>query len=335
MNLMLPIAGYWQKVLHPELARLTEPLHGWFYTITTDGDLLVNLAALVVIGLLLGLLNGFYGVGGGFLMAPWLNLMFNIPYNVAVGTDLTQMVGTATMAKIRLGRSGYVDFKLGTLMFSGSIFGVEIGARLVELLKRGGDVMVGNWKISLLQLFMTVVYGLLLGWIASLVYREAKAALKTKMLEEPPVAMAPPVANRLRMISLRPMIALPVSGVDAISLWIVLGVGFLSGLLTGLLGVSGSFIRMPALIYVLGVPTVVSIGTNLFELLLTSFYGALTHSLKGNVELILVIILLVSGTVGSQLGAAWQRQWATPKWQLAFAVVIFLTIGCMALKLMT
>jgi uncharacterized membrane protein YfcA len=110
-------------------------------------------------------------------------------------------------------------------------------------------------------------------------------------------------------------------------------VGFFSGLLTGLLGVSGSFIRMPALIYVLGVPTVVSIGTNLFELLLTSLYGTLTHSLKGNVELALVIILLIAGTIGSQLGAALQRKLAQPRLQLAFAGLMFLTIGLMLLKL--
>ena len=333
MSLTLPIASYWQKALHPELAKLAEPLQGWFYTIQTNGDLVVSLAALVLVGLVVGLLTGFYGVGGGFLMTPWLNLLFNVPYNVAVGTDLTQMVGTATMAKVRQGGAGYVDYKLGLLIFSGSIFGVELGARLVEMLKAGGSLSLGSWKISLLQLVMTLVYGLLMGWIASLVYKEAKAALQAPSMGAAPAAMAPPVANRLRTVNLRPLISLPVSGVEAISLWVVVGVGFMSGLLTGLLGVSGSFIRMPALIYVLGVPTVVSIGTNLFELLLTSLYGTLTHSLKGNVELALVIILLIAGTTGSQLGAALQRKFTHPRLQLAFAGLMFLTIGLMLLKL--
>ncbi len=333
MSFALPISSYWQKALHPELAKLAEPLQGWFYTIQTNGDLAVSLAVLIAVGVVVGLLTGFYGVGGGFLMTPWLNLLFNVPYNVAVGTDLTQMAGTATMANVRQGGAGYVDYKLGLLMFSGSIFGVEIGARIVELLKSAGDFMVGDLKVSLLQTVMTVVYGLLMGWIATLVYKEAKAALQVQPIGAAPVAMAPPVANRLRTVNLQPLISLPVSGVEAISLWVVLGVGFFSGLLTGLLGVSGSFIRMPALIYVLGVPTVVSIGTNLFELLLTSLYGTLTHSLKGNVELALVIILLIAGTIGSQLGAALQRKLAQPRLQLAFAGLMFLTIGLMLLKL--
>ncbi|MBM4288252.1 MAG: sulfite exporter TauE/SafE family protein [Deltaproteobacteria bacterium] len=333
MNVTLPIASYWQKVLHPELARLTEPLQGWFFTIQSNGDLAVSLPALVLVGLTVGLLTGFFGVGGGFLMTPWLNVFFNVPYNVAVGTDLTQMVGTATMANLRQGGAGYVDFKLGFLLFGGSIFGVEIGARLVELLKAGGGFVVGGLRITVLQTVMTLVYGLLMGWIASLVFKEARAALRKEHQGATPVAMAAPVAGRLRTIHLRPLVSLPVSGVEAISLWVILGVGFFSGLLTGLLGVSGSFIRMPALIYVLGVPTVVSIGTNLFELLLTSLYGTLTHSVKGNVELVLVIILLAAGALGSQAGAALQRKFAHPRLQLAFAGVMFFTIGLMLLKL--
>jgi hypothetical protein len=333
MSFPLPISSYWLKALDPELAKLAEPFNGWFYTIQTNGDLVVSLAALILVGLTVGLLTGFYGVGGGFLMTPWLNLLFNVPYNVAVGTDLTQMVGTATMAKVRQGRAGYVDYKLGLLIFSGSIFGVELGARIVQLLKAGGAFRLGVWNISLLQLVMTMVYGLLMGWIASLVYKEARAALQASTMESAPSPVAPPVANRLRTVNLQPLISLPVSGVDSISLWVVVGVGFFSGLLTGLLGVSGSFIRMPAMIYVLGVPTIVSIGTNIFELLLTSLYGTLTHSLKGNVELALVIILLIAGTIGSQLGAVLQRKLAHPKLQLGFAGLMFLTIGFMVLKL--
>ncbi len=333
MGLTLPLSSFWHKALHPQLAGLAEPLQGWFYTIQTNGDLVISLGALIVMGLIVGLLTGFYGVGGGFLMTPWLNLLFNVPYNVAVGTDLTQMAGTATIAKVRQGGAGYVDYKLGLLIFSGSIFGVELGARLVELLKVAGSFRLGSVDITILQLVMTVVYGLLMGWIASLVYKEARSALQAPSMAAAPAAMAPPVANRLRTVNLQPLISLPISGVEAISLWVVLGVGFASGLLTGLLGVSGSFVRMPALIYVLGVPTVVSIGTNIFELLLTSLYGTLTHSLKGNVELVLVIILLIAGTIGSQLGAALQRKLATPRLQLVFSGLMFLTIALMLLKL--
>lgn len=332
MDLTLPIASYWQTVLYPELVALSAPIQGWFYSIQPPGQLQISLPVLVGIGVLVGFLTGFYGVAGGFFLTPWLNLLFSVPYNVAVGTDLTQMVGTATMARIRQGGEGYVDYKLGLLMFGGSVVGVELGARILQLLKFSGRLPLGSGHLSWLQLIMTLIYGLLLAWIGSLVWREARLAFKQ---EAQPfgAAMAPAGSNRLRTLHLPPFISLPVSGVDAISLWVVLGVGFVSGLLTGLLGVSGSFVRMPALIYVLGVPTVVSIGTNLFELLLTSLYGTLTHSLKGNVELILVMILLITGIIGTQIGAALQRRWSSPVGQLLFAALFFLTLVGMALRL--
>lgn len=331
MDLTLPIASFWQAYFGPAVAKAGEPIIGWLYTIQSSGNLAVNLPAMMLCGFIVGFLTGVYGVGGGFLLTPWLNLLFHVPFNVAVGTDLTQMVGTATMSKVRQGGAGYVDYKLGLILCAGSVVGIELGARLLELLKFSGDVTVAGWRCSWLQLIMSLVYGLLLTWIGSLIWREAWAARRPRSAAA--AAMAPPAATRLRSINLPPFISLPVSGVEAISLWVVLGVGLLSGLLTGFLGVSGSFIRMPAMIYVLGVPTVVSIGTNLFELLLTSLYGTLTHSLKGNVELIMVVILLVAGILGGQAGAFLQRRLMHPLWQLSFAGLFFATILLMILNL--
>lgn len=333
MTVTLPLASYWNKYLHPELSRLAEPVQGWFYTIQPQGDLSVNLLALIGLGLIVGLLAGFFGVGGGFLMTPLLNLISNVPYNVAVGTDLTQMVGTATIANLRQRGFGYVDYKLALLMFLGSMIGVESGAQLLEILKYGGEITLGGYRLTLLQLVMTIVYSILLFWVSSLVYREASAILKTKTIRVAPPPPASPVASRLRSINLPPMISLPVSGVESVSIWLILAVGWVAGVCTGLLGVSGGFLRMPALIYVLGIPTVVSIGTNLFELLVAAIYGALTHSLKGNVELVLVIVLLVSSTVGTQLGAALQRKFAGPRLQQLFAGLIVVIICLMFLKL--
>jgi uncharacterized protein len=333
MNIILPLASYWHKTLHPEMARLAEPMQGWFYTIQTNGDLAIMLWVLIALGLSVGILAGFFGVGGGFLMTPWLNLVINVPYNVAVGTDVAQMVGTATSANIRQGGAGYVDYKLAGLMFLGSIIGVEAGAQLLQLLKYAGDINLMGYRFGLMQVVITVIYGVLLLWIGSLVFREASAALRTEAAWSSPEVPESAMANRLRTISLPPMISLPVSGVESISLWVVVAVGGIGGFLTGLLGVSSGFIRMPALIYVLGVPTVVSIGTNLFEMLASSVYGTFTHSLKGNIDLVLVIILLISSAVGSQVGAALNKKFAGPRLQQLFAGIIFITIFLMLLKL--
>jgi uncharacterized membrane protein YfcA len=288
---------------------------------------------LIILGLFIGLLTGSFGVGSGFLMAPFLNLVGNIPYNVAVGSDLTQMFGSATQANLRQRALGFVDYKLGLLLLVGSVVGVECGAQLLQLLKYAGDVPLGGHRLGWLQLIMTVVYILLLGWIGIALYRETRASRQTAEAATPmePVVMLE--GSRLQTINLPPMVSLPVSGVESISLWLILGVGWVSGLLTGLLGVSGAFIRMPALIYVLGVPTVVSLGTNLFELLILAAYGTLSHSVKGNVDLVLVIILLITTTIGNQLGALLQRTIVGPRSIYVYTFILFATIILMIIKL--
>ena len=192
MTITLPIASHWQKILNPGLARLAEPNHGWFYTIQTNGDLAISLATLLILGFCLGLMSGLFGEGGGFLMAPVLNLVGHIPYNVAVGTEVSMMVGTATIAKLRQQGVGYVDYKLGLLLFLGSFIGLEIGAQLLEFLTYAGEVTLLSRKISLIQLVMTLVYGGLLAWIGSQVYREARGSLKSEPYKEIPGA--PPIS---------------------------------------------------------------------------------------------------------------------------------------------
>jgi uncharacterized membrane protein YfcA len=333
MTVTLPTASFWTKYLHPELTRLAEPLQGWVYTISPQGDLSISLVALIILGVVIGLLSSSFGVGSGFLMAPFLNLVGNIPYNVAVGSDLTQMLGSGTIANLRQRALGYVDYKLALLLFVGSVIGVECGVQLLELLKYAGEVPFLGHALNWLQLTMTAVYVLVLGWIGIALYRETRASRKVAQAAMPPEIPAILEGSRLQTISLPPLVSLPVSGVEAISLWLILGVGWISGLLTGFLGVSGAFIRMPALIYVLGVPTVVSLGTNLFELLILAIYGTFTHSLKGNVDLILVIILLITTTVGNQIGVLLQRKMVGPRSLQLYTVLLFLTILFMVLKL--
>jgi hypothetical protein len=335
MAITLPIASYWQKILNPDLGRLAEPMHGWFYAIQTNGDLAVSLATLLILGFCLGLLGGLFGGASGFLMAPLLNLVGNIPYNVAVGTELSMMAGTATIANLRQRGLGYVDYKLGILLFLGSCIGLEIGAQLLESLTYAGEVTLLGRKISLLQLVMTMVYGGLLAWIGSQVYREARSVHQAEPSGETPGVPLIAMTSRLQRVALPPMISLPLSGVEAVSLWVILGVGAVTGLLTGLLGVSGSFIRMPALIYILGIPTVVSIDTNLLNYLILALYGALTHSVKGNVDLLLMVILLVATIPGSQCGVLLRKKLSGPRSQLLFAGIICAIIITMLWKVVS
>jgi uncharacterized membrane protein YfcA len=138
---------------------------------------------------------------------------------------------------------------------------------------------------------------------------------------------------KLRSLKLWPMVRLPASGIESISLWVILVIGFATGFLSGMLGVGGGFIRMPALVYVLGCPTVVAVGTDLFEIVFSAGYGVLTHSYKGNVHLVLVLALLLGTTVGAQIGASYTRKAGGPRVRLGFGALAFVGVLMVAVRL--
>lgn len=331
MSITLPTAGHWARIFSAEALCQADSLTGWFYVLSAQGELLVNLWILILLGFGVGFLVGGFGLGSGFLMAPLLNLATHIPFNVAVGSDLTQMLGAATISHLRGRARGFVDYKLAGLLFLGSVVGVECGARLLEWFKYAGSLGSGAWRVTVLQAAMTGIYLILLGWIGSTLWRELRGRGRiAEVRAVPEEASGAGPGTRLRTLRLPPLVSLPVSGVDSVSLWLILGVGWVSGLLTGLLGISGAFVRMPAMIYVLGVPTVVSLGTNLLELFGLSLYGALTHSLKGNVDLVLVVILLLSTTFGNQVGFLLQKKVVRP-WTLKLYTSLFFLTGILLL----
>jgi uncharacterized membrane protein YfcA len=114
---------------------------------------------------------------------------------------------------------------------------------------------------------------------------------------------------------------------------VILGIGAATGFLSGMLGVGGGFIRMPALVYVMGCPTVVAVGTDLFEIMFSSGYGVATHAFKGNVHLVLVLALLIGTTIGAQIGASYTRKAGGPKVRLGFGVLAFVGVVMVAIKL--
>src|SRR5438876_175029 len=116
-----------------------------------------------------------------------------------------------------------------------------------------------------------------------------------------------------------PMIALPVSGIAAVSLWAILGVAFVGGFFGGFLGGGAGYIRMPALVYLLGVPTHVAVGTDLFEIMISASYGTLTHALKGNVDILIALVMHTGAAIGAQLGATATSYFAGSRIRLAFA----------------
>jgi uncharacterized membrane protein YfcA len=142
------------------------------------------------------------------------------------------------------------------------------------------------------------------------------------------------LAKKIRAVNIPPMVSFPISGIESISIWMVLGVGLLTGILSGSLGVGGGFIRMPMMVYVLGIPTHIAVGTDLFEIIFSSGFGTITHALKGNVDILMALVMQTGAAIGAQIGANATRFFAGPKIRLAFSFLPMIGAALVAIRLL-
>lgn len=278
------------------------------------------------IGFIVGVLGGFFGVGGGFLAAP-LMIWSGVPVNFVVGTDLAHMTGKSIVATRRHRAMGNVDLRLGLLMVIGTIPGIEIGAQLIERLELVGSI---DRVVGLTYVIILTAIGLFTAWESI----RALRIQRTDRLNASDVLSMKGLAEHSRLFRIPPMIRLPVSGIKEVSLWAILLVGFITGILAGFLGVGGGFIRLPMLVYILGIPTHIAVGTDLFEIVISAGFGTITHALKGNVDILIALTMQTGAAIGAQIGAVGTRYFSGPTIRLAFslfpliaAVLVLLSIG--------
>jgi len=271
---------------------------------------------LVVVGFLIGVLGGFFGVGGSFIAGPALRLV-GVDWNFAVGTDLAHIVGKSVVAAKRHRALGNVDLRLGLIMALGTIGGAEVGAQLIEVFKRAGNV---NFVVSVVSI---VIYLGISGFMLWESWKTlARSKRSTARKSNTPAGKSDDsafqhVTKAIQRWRIPPMISLPASGVT-ISLWIILLVAFVGGLCSGFLGGGAGYIRMPSMVYVLGIPTHLAVGTDLFEIIISASYGTFTHAIKGNVDILIALVMNTGAAVGAQLGAISTQYFAGPKIRLAF-----------------
>jgi hypothetical protein len=291
----------------------------------------INTLGLIALGLIIGFLSGLFGVGGGFLLVPMLNVIFNIPYNIAVGSSLAMIVGTSLSATLRHSRLGNVDYKLGLLMILGTGVGVEIGARFIQIFKRMGTIAVGRCQLAALDFYLPLAYIVLLASVGTMIFRESRVARKVN----PEAGKVNNSFIRLvHNIPLPPIVTLPKSGVMKLSLWVILTLAFTVGLLAGFMGVGGGFILMPALIYIIGIPTTIAIGTNLFEVMFSAGLGTFTHALKGNIDIFLVTILLLGSIIGAQFGVLATKKFSAARIRYYFSIIMYFSVLLVTVKLL-
>jgi uncharacterized membrane protein YfcA len=302
----------------------------------------IDTVYLVVVGFVIGALGGFFGVGGSFLAGPAL-FAVGVPMNFVVGTDLAHIVGKSIVAAKKHRALGNVDLKLGFIMVIGTIIGVELGAQAIESLKHIGQQKVDS-VVGYTFVFVLVSISGFVAWeswqtIKMQRERELEAertGVDFKRLEPKEDESAfDHVARRIQRINLPPFVRLPVSGIDRISLWAVLLVALIGGVFSGFLGGGAGYIRMPSMVYLLGVPTHVAVGTDLFEVVISASYGTFTHALKGNVDIVIALVMHTGAAVGAQIGAASTEYFRGPKIRLAFVPLPLIGAAIVLYSLLT
>ncbi|MFC7250758.1 sulfite exporter TauE/SafE family protein [Halomicroarcula sp. GCM10025324] len=283
------------------------------------------IALFVGFGLLIGILFGFFGMGGSFLVTPAL-LVMGYPTRVAVGSGLAFVFGTSVIATLKHRDLGQVDYKLGISMIIGTTAGIEVGKETVLFLEELG--LAGG--------IISVTYVVLLGGIGAFVTYEALSSRGSggndlgHDVEEDEDAEVPEIAKKIQSYRIPPMLSL--RGGVQISLWVVLAVAFVTGLLSGLLGVGGGFIRMPALFYLIGVPVPVAVGTDLFEIVFSGGIGSFLYAQSGGVDLSIVAPLLAGSAFGARLGSAATGLVDEEGIKVYFGVMLLLGAAAVALR---
>jgi len=243
---------------------------------------LLMVGVFVGFGLLIGTLFGFFGMGGSFLVTPAL-LVLGYPSTVAVGSGLAFVFGTSVIGALKHRDHGQVDYKLAAIMTASMTVGIELGKRVVFFLEATGTA----------DLIINAAYVGLLAIVGLFTLRDAWS--------EDDDGEGTDLSERVQSLEIPPMVNL--RGDVRVSATIVVAVGLVIGVLSGFLGVGGGFLLMPAMMYGLGVPAAIAVGTDILQITISGAFGAFTYAQSGSVALPVVGFLLLGSAFGARVGA--------------------------------
>jgi len=294
----------------------------------------LDATSLILIGFVIGVLGGFFGVGGSFLTAPAL-FALGMPMNFVVGTDLAHIVGKSIVAAKTHRVLGNIDLKLAAIMVIGTIAGAETGVQAIESLKKHANVDLVVGIVSIVVFSGISIFCAWESWITLRTRRRENIAGDASEKTKQDSIAVDAFAKKVQQIKFPPIIALPHSGIRAISFWAILFVSFVGGIFSGFLGGGAGYIRMPSMVYLLGIPTHIAVGTDLFEIIISASYGTLRHAMNGNVDILVALIMQTGAAFGARLGASLTQFFTGPRIRLAFAPLPLLGAMVMAQRLLT
>jgi uncharacterized protein len=279
----------------------------------------VNAFLLLGLGGIVGVLSGMFGVGGGFLMTPLL-FFIGIPPAVAVATEANQIVASSFSGVLAHFKRKTVDLKMGLVLLVGGLVGAALGVQIFKALKAMGQV----------ELLVTLSYVVFLGIIGALMFVESLNALRrTKRAYKAPA----PHKHHSWIHGLPFKVKFRTSGLY-ISVIPPLLVGFAVGILAAIMGVGGGFIMVPAMIYMLGMPTKVVVGTSLFQIIFVTAFTTLMHATQNyTVDMALAVLLLVGGVIGAQIGTRIGVKMKAEQLRILLAILVLVVSGKLGLDL--
>ncbi len=247
----------------------------------------VNIFLILGMGGGVGFLSGLFGVGGGFLMTPLL-IFIGIPPAVAVATEANQIVASSVSGVLAHWKRGNVDFKMGAALLVGGVIGSTLGVWLFTFLRELGQI----------DLVIKLSYVIFLGIIGSLMFGESlRALLRSKN-------KVPPKRRQHYWIHGLPFKVRFKHSKVYISALLPIAIGMIVGVLSAIMGVGGGFVMVPAMIYLLGMPTSVVVGTSLFQIIFVTANVTVLQSVNNfAVDVVLALLLLIGAVIGAQFGA--------------------------------
>ncbi len=278
----------------------------------------VNAFLLLGLGGIVGILSGMFGVGGGFLMTPLL-FFIGIPPAVAVATEANQIVASSFSGVLAHFKRKTVDLRMGTVLLIGGLIGAALGVYVFNILKAQGQV----------DLLVKLCYVVFLGVIGGLMFFESLNAIRNVKKGK-----APKRKKHNWIHGLPFKMRFRVSGLY-ISVIPPLVVGVAVGILAAIMGVGGGFIMVPAMIYLLGMPTKVVVGTSLFQIIFVTAFTTMLHATTNfTVDIVLAVLLLVGGVIGAQIGTRIGVKMKAEQLRILLAIMVLAVCGKLALELL-
>jgi len=284
----------------------------------------VHIAGGVIIGALIGILTGIFGVGGGFMLTPLLMVCLGVPAKIAVGTGLAAILVNSGYGLYHRKNSGTIDIKLSFVISVGSLVGVVAGSKLLTQLSHAQRIVVFGREQDTIEYVLLAAFLVLLLWIAGyLFYDYTRHNGKAPSL-------------RVGLFSkwhIPPMTDFQSLERSSLSVPVLIVFGVIVGILTGMMGVGGGVVLLPALVYLVGQRTVKAAGTSLLLVFISSLAAVIKKSAAGDISLMLLVMLLAGGLAGTWAGTKIGLKFDGPRIRLYFIYVVILAAVIVGYKM--